>query len=486
MDIILTRHPVGCPSLFFSHQAKPLSDDAWIPPTTMKHSSLLKTFAAIATFGMVVTAACAEDPVSFRNDLAPILLHSCLGCHGPKTAEGGYRVDSFERAMKAGDSGVAGFSAGKLDQSEVFRRISSADVDERMPSKREPLTAEQMALFQRWIAEGARFDGDDPKAELPSIVPPPIHPAAPESYPFRLPIAAMIFSHDGHSLFVSGYHEITVWNPQDGKLLRRIGNVGQRTYALALSPDGKTLAVACGQPGRWGEARLFNPQTGELMQVLAATSDVVLDLAFNPKGDRLAIGTTDGAVRVFEVATGKVQLSILSHADWTTAVAWSSDGSKLASASRDKTAKVHDALSGELLASYAGHSESVAGVAFHPDGKDIYSSGADNRIHRWQIADAMKTVERGFNGEVFKLVAAGEFLFAASADKTVRQFDAMSHNPLKQMTGHKDSALSVAFHPGTKRLASGGFDGEIILWNLEDGNPILTFLAAPDVKAPQN
>ena len=62
----------------------------------------------------------------------------------------------------------------------------------------------------------------------------------------------------------------------------------------------------------------------------------------------------------------------------------------------------------------------------------------------------------------------------------------MSHNPLKQMTGHKDSALSVAFHPGTKRLASGGFDGEIILWNLEDGNPILTFLAAPDVKAPQN
>ncbi len=450
----------------------------------MKHSSFLKTFAALAAVLIAISAASAEEPVSFRKDLAPILLHNCLGCHGPKTAEGGYRVDSFERAMKPGDSGVAGFTVGKPDQSEVFRRITSSDADERMPSKQEPLPGEQIALFQRWIEAGAKFDGADPQAELVSIVPPPIHPAAPESYPFRLPIAALAFSQDGNSLFVGGYHEVTVWNPQDGKLLRRIGNVGQRTYALALSPDGQTLAVACGQPGRLGEARLFNPQTGELMQVLAATSDVVLDLAFNPQGDRLAVGTTDGAVRVFEVATGKVQLSILSHADWTTAVAWSSDGSKVASASRDKTAKVHDALSGELLASYAGHSESVTGIAFHPDGKDVYSSGADNRIHRWQIADAMKTSERGFNGEVFKLVAAGEFLFASSTDKTVRQFDLRTHNPSMQMTGHKDAALSVAFHSGRKRLASGGFDGEVIVWNIEDGKPLITFVAAPGEPAP--
>lgn len=452
----------------------------------MKHSSLLKIFAAIATVLVAIPSAWAGDLVSFRKDLAPILLHSCLGCHGPKTAEGGYRVDSFERAMKAGDSGVAGFSVGKLDQSEVFRRISSADADERMPSKQDRLTPEHVTLFKRWIEEGAKYDGDDPQAELPAIVPPPVHPAAPESYPFRLPISALVFSPDGNSLFVSGYHEITVWNPKDGKLLRRIGNVGQRTYALALSPDGKTLAVAGGQSGRGGEARLFNPQTGELIQVLAATSDVVLDLAFNPQGDRLAVGTTDGAVRVFEVATGKVQLSVLSHADWTTSVAWSHDGSKMASASRDKTAKVHDALSGGLLASYAGHAESVTGVAFHPDGKDIYSSGADNRIHRWQIADAMKTGERGFHGEVFKLVATGEFLFAASADKTVRQFDAKTHTQLLQMTGHKDSASSVAFHAGTKRLASGGIDGEIIVWNVEDGKLIMTFVAVPGAQAPTN
>jgi len=42
-----------------------------------------------------------QAPVSFRKDVAPILQENCLACHGPKKAEGGYRVDSFERATKA-------------------------------------------------------------------------------------------------------------------------------------------------------------------------------------------------------------------------------------------------------------------------------------------------------------------------------------------------------------------------------------------------
>ena len=38
----------------------------------------------------------AADPVSFRKSIAPILINNCLACHGPKKAEGSYRVDTFE------------------------------------------------------------------------------------------------------------------------------------------------------------------------------------------------------------------------------------------------------------------------------------------------------------------------------------------------------------------------------------------------------
>jgi len=443
------------------------------------HSNWL--FAATILLGTFV--AHAEEPVSFRSDVAPVLLEKCVACHGPKKAEGGYRADSYSRAMQEGDSFMAGFAPGSLDESEALRRIMSDDVGERMPLDADPLPAEQIALIRRWVEEGAKFDGEKPDADLVAIIPPRRHPDPPDSYPFTLPVTALAFSSDGQQLIVSGYHELTVWNPENGQLLRRIPNVGQRTYAIEFSPDGKTLAVACGAPGRLGETRLFDPATGKLRSVLGATSDVVLDLAFSPSGERLAVASADGLLRVFDGATGDQQMIVSSHSDWVTAVAWNADGSKIASASRDKTAKVIDAQTGELLVTYSGHGEPVRGVAFQPGGAEVYSSGGDNRIHRWKIDDGKKSAEVRFGGEVFKLPTSGEFLFATSADKTVRQFEAASQKQIHSLGGHQDWALSVDFHPATQRIASGGFDGEVRIWNAADGSLVTTFLAAPGRQA---
>ena len=107
--------------------------------------------------------------------------------------------------------------------------------------------------------------------------------------------------------------------------------------------------------------------------------------------------------------SGKELLTINSHSDWVTAVAWNADGSKLVSGSRDKTAKVFDTKTGELLVTYSGHGQPVKGVAFHPDGNEVFSSGGDNKLHRWQIAEAKKTAEVGFGGEVYKLCARRRF-----------------------------------------------------------------------------
>lgn len=436
---------------------------------------VLLTLASIVQF----VSARADEPVSFRKQIAPMLLDQCVACHGPKKAEGGFRVDSFERVTAAGDSGAKGFEPKNLDASEVFRRIVATDEAERMPAESDPLSVETIALVKRWIEEGAVFDGTDAKADLVTIIPPPMHPDPPEAYKMPVPVTALAFSADGNELYAGGYHEITVWNPADGKLVRRLKNVGQRTYALRVSPDGKTLAAGCGAPGRHGETRLFDLASGNLVNVFGSSPDVVLDVAFSPQGDRLATAAADGMIRVFEVASAKELFAISSHSDWVTAVAWNADGTKLASGSRDKTSKVFDAKNGELLITYSAHSQPVKGVAFHPDGAEVYSAGADNKIHRWKIADAGKTAEVAFGGEVYKLQVQDEFLFATSADKTVRQFNAKSHQQVRSLAGHKDWALCSTFHPVTKRLASGGFDGEVKIWNAEDGKDLLTFVAAP-------
>ena len=427
-------------------------------------------------------AAIAQEEISFRAQVAPLLISNCLACHGPKKAEGGFRVDSFDRLSQEGDSGAAGLVAGKLEESEFFRRIVSEDEDERMPLEGDPMPAEHVEVIKTWIEQGAQFDAEDPKASLSSIVPPPTHPDPPEIYPSTLPITALSFSPDGQQLIVGGYHELTIWNPSDGSLMRRIKNVGQRTYAVQYSPDGSLLAVGCGAPGQLGEARIFDPSSGELKMVLGTSSDVVLDVVFNPKGDRIAVAAADGVIRVYEVASGKLQLTITSHSDWVMAIAWKSDGSQLASASRDKTSKVFDASNGELVVTYAGHGQPAKGVYFHPKGEEVFSSGADNKIHRWKVADGKKSAEVGLGGEVYKISSGASFFFAASADKTVRQYQSEDQKEVRNYGGHSDWALAASYHDGSKRLASGGFNGEVKVWNTEDGSDVVTFVAAPGFK----
>jgi WD40 repeat protein len=423
-----------------------------------------------------------QDAVSFKADIAPILINHCLACHGPKKAEGGYRVDTYERFLREGDSGAAAITAGDHDDSESLRRIKSEDEFERMPLEGESLASAEVELIERWITAGAKYDSEDPTSPLATIVPAPTHPAPPEAYPRSVPITAVAFNPDGSQVVTGGYHEVVLWNAADGTLVRRIQNVGQRTYAVRFSNDGQHLVAAGGAPGRLGEARIFNRESGELVTVLGTTSDVILDVQFNPTGDRLAVAGADSTIRIFEFPAGNLVRTISSHSDWIMAIAWDNEGKRLASASRDKTAKLFDVETGELLVTYSGHSNPVKGVAFHPDNEHIYTAGGDNKVHWWKAADAKKAGELGFGGEVYKLERNGGVITASSADKSIRQIDAAAQKEIRNYGGHADWTLSSAFHEGTKRIVGGAFDGAVKIWNTEDGAEVISFVAAPGVK----
>jgi WD40 repeat protein len=417
--------------------------------------------------------------VSFKADIAPLLVKNCLACHGASDPKGDYQLHTFALLTKAGSSGEAPVTAGKPEASELLRLLTTGEKEERMPKDGDPLPADQIALIKQWIAEGAKYDTADQKAELVSIVPRKAHANPPEAYRMAVPVTALAFAADGKELAAGGYNEITVWNPADGKLVRRIKDVEQRVFSLAYSNDGKLLAAAAGTPGVSGEAALYDPAKGTLVRRLGSMSDVALGCAFSPDGKLLAVCSADRSIRVYDVATGAEKLLIEDHADWVMTVAWSADGTKLVSGSRDKTSKLFDVKTGDSITTFPGHGETVLSAAFAPDGKSVITGGSDKRIQVWNPADGknMKTVAGG--GDVYRLLIADGEIWACSSDKTAKRYKLADQTVVATLSGHADYVFSLALHSASKRLATGGFDGEVKIWDTATNKPVVSFSAAP-------
>lgn len=414
--------------------------------------------------------------VSFSHSVAPIFTKRCLACHNARTAKGRYNMENFAAILKGGESGEA------VKPGDVGSTLLAMLKDGSMPKDADPLTKEQIAIVEKWIQTGATLNaGIEPTSPLIRIIPKETQPPAPEKYPVPVPVTAVAFNPDGSLLATSGYHEVVLWNPADGAVVRRIGNVAERVHDLEFSADGKTLFVASGTPAQIGEVKVFNVENGQLLGDWVSTDDAVFAVALSPDGTKLACGGADRAIRVYEVPTGKELLAIEDHADWVMDVAWSPDGTKLASASRDKTSKVFDLKTGDSLVTFNTHAQPVFGVGFSPDGTQVISSGADRQIRVWKVADAAQVrAIGGFGGDVFRITTTKEgLIYSCSADKTARIHKFADGGQVFSLAGHGDWVYSVAFNGPSKRVAAGSYTGEVRLWNADDGKEVKMFVAAP-------
>ncbi|HUQ72749.1 MAG TPA: c-type cytochrome domain-containing protein [Planctomycetaceae bacterium] len=422
----------------------------------------------------------AGQLVSFAKSVAPIFAQRCVACHNARTAKGRLNMETYANLMKGGESGAV-VMAHKSADSNLQMQIDAGE----MPKDADPLTPEQIAVVKKWIDTGARLDAGVPAtAQLITIMPKPIQPPPPETYRVPVPVMAVAFSPDGNLVATSGYREVLLWNAADGQLVRRISNLAERPHDIEFTPNGELLAVAAGTPGQLGEVKLFKVADGSLAADLFTTDDEVFSVAISPDGNRIAASCADRSVRVYDLATKQRLVFIEDHADWVMDVAWSPDGTKLATASRDKTAKVFDAKTGDALSTFNGHGQPVFGVGFLPDGSQVVSGGRDNKLRVWAVTDAKQAREiGGFGGEVFRLVVTPDgHSLATSADKQIRLHKLADGSQVRAFAGHNEWVYAVAPHLASKRIVSGSHDGEVRLWNFDDGKTTLNFIAAPGYK----
>ncbi|MEU7054562.1 hypothetical protein [Streptomyces sp. NPDC046197] len=216
-------------------------------------------------------------------------------------------------------------------------------------------------------------------------------------------LRSLVFSPDGRTLTVltGTSNTVQLWNVADPAHPVAYGpSVPLHTRyagadALALSPDGRTLAVDYDDrtvqllditdPAR--PKRLGKPLTGH--------TGYVNSLAYSPDGHTLASGSADGTVRLWNVTDPRHPRSLgkplTGHLGPINTLAYSPDGHTLASGSDDDTVRlwnIADPLRATRLgAPLTGHTEAVVSLTFSQDGRTLASGGNDNTVRLWNVTD---------------------------------------------------------------------------------------------------
>jgi hypothetical protein len=136
------------------------------------------SFTAVVMLAVAIFPFCLVEAQDYLKDIKPVLKARCYACHGALKQEGELRLDTGAFLRAATDNGAV-----------VLDRISSADVEFRMPPIGEPLTADEISQFKQWVAGGA----GSPVNELPDSDPadhwafvPPVTPPIPQSQESRV------------------------------------------------------------------------------------------------------------------------------------------------------------------------------------------------------------------------------------------------------------------------------------------------------------
>ncbi|MEQ8785326.1 MAG: PSD1 and planctomycete cytochrome C domain-containing protein [Pirellulaceae bacterium] len=111
--------------------------------------SVLAFFALLLASFCHTTSAQAEDKLDFAHDIAPLIKARCGECHTGGASKGDLSLNTRQSLLAAG---VA--QPGRSAASPLIERVTSDDVDLRMPPKGPPLSKEEVALLEKWIDAG--------------------------------------------------------------------------------------------------------------------------------------------------------------------------------------------------------------------------------------------------------------------------------------------------------------------------------------------
>lgn len=116
---------------------------------------IILTILILAGAVLVFTFSTKNAAVDFNTEVKPILNKKCITCHGGVKRQGGFSVLFRSEALANTESGKPAIVPGDPEKSEMIRRLTLTDPEERMPYMHDALSEDQISILKRWIKQGA-------------------------------------------------------------------------------------------------------------------------------------------------------------------------------------------------------------------------------------------------------------------------------------------------------------------------------------------
>jgi WD40 repeat protein/serine/threonine protein kinase len=274
---------------------------------------------------------------------------------------------------------------------------------------------------------------------------------------------------------------------------------GQSVNALAISPDGTWVASASGIP--WtdaspkdpAEVRFWDAESGREWRDNIQLTGAIQSLALTPDGRRLAVGGgyyrdaewreghPESRLSLWDVQTGGKLWEAEAEPDITVMSVSFLDGGKTLAAGygwKDSKevrgyVKFWD-VSGEGVAELPNRFPGPVGggrLAVHPDGRWVALAGV-NGVEIWDRKEQIR-LKAPTDDELWTFQVTfspdGKWLASGGFDKVVRVWDTETWETPRELRGHRGFIRGLAFSHDSRTLASTGEDLAVWIWDVEAG-----------------
>ena len=304
-------------------------------------------------------------------------------------------------------------------------------------------------------------------------------------------VSAIAFSSDGDQLATGSVDKtVILWDAKSGEMLSILNGLPDSITQLAVGPDGTRLGIS----GFEGIVRVWDITADQEVMSIEAISEA--PLAFNSDGHQLLTSWWNGnAAQLLNIDTGEDLFILSGHTNALFALIFSPDNKRIVTASRDRTARVWDSSIGRELLTLYGHPAPIYSVALSPDGVHLATGDEQGNLRIWNIDPdqelfSVSGVEMPLSGfrepreplfspdgtrlyAIFNVFATG-----LQPNSRVKVFDSTTGVALlnlAEMDGVEFNSLALS--PDGKRLAVGGSDGHVRVWDSDTSQLLLDLTA---------